>query len=74
MTSNPSHRRSAVSTINPTKSQTTERREIKNLIDCLSERRLEPAGWFIEFIIASRAAADNAPPNEQNANGQGGTA
>ena len=63
-----------MSTMNRTKIQTDERQEIKNLIDCLSERRLESAGWFMEFIIASRAASDNAPPNERNANEQGETA
>ena len=31
-----------------------ERQEIKELIDNLSEWRLEPAEWFINFIIASR--------------------
>ena len=35
-------------------SPTDERQEIKDLIDSLSERRLEPAEWFIKFIIASR--------------------
>ena len=33
--------------------QTDERREIKDEIDGLSERRLEVAAWFINFIIAS---------------------
>ena len=32
---------------------TDERQEIKDAIDSLSERRLEPAAWFINFIIAS---------------------
>ena len=35
-----------------------ERQEIKDLIDSLSEWRLEPAEWFINFIIASRDAPD----------------
>ena len=35
-------------------SPTDERQEIKDAIDSLSERRLEPAAWFINFIIASR--------------------
>ena len=35
-------------------SQTDERQEIKDAIDSLSEWRLEPAEWFINFIIASR--------------------
>ena len=53
--------------------QTDERQEIKDLIDCLSERRLEPAGWFIDFIIASRDASasetdGNIPPIKRNAN------
>ena len=39
------------------KSQTDERQEIKDLIDCLSERRLEPAEWFMDFITAPRRAA-----------------
>ena len=37
--------------------QTDERQEIKDLIDSLSEWRLEPAEWFINFIIASRDAS-----------------
>ena len=42
-----------MSTANRT-SPTDERQEIKDAIDSLSERRLEPAAWFINFIIASQ--------------------
>lgn len=60
-------------------SQIDERQEIKDLIDCLSERRLEPAEWFVDFIIAERGGsamgtAGNVPPTKRNANKQGGTA
>ena len=48
-------------------SQTAERQEIKDSIDSLSEWRLEPAEWFINFIIASRdASADETDGNDQS--------
>ena len=57
-----------------TKSDTDERQEIKDLIDCLSERRLEPAEWFLDFIIAERGGAamgtnGNNHPIKRKANG-----
>ena len=65
--------------MNQTKNKTDERQEIKDLIDCLSEWRLEPAEWFIDFIIAERGGAamgtaGNVPPIKRNANEQGGAA
>lgn len=60
------------------KSQTDERQEIKDLIDCLSERRLEPAEWFVDFIIAERGGSamgthGNNHPTERKANERGVT-
>ena len=50
-----------------TTGQTDERQEIKDAIDSLSEWRLEPAEWFINFIIASRdASADETDGNDQS--------
>ena len=67
-----------MSDMNQTKNKTDERQEIKDLIDCLSERRLEPAEWFIDFIIAERGGsasetAGNILPINRNANERGVT-
>ena len=67
-----------MSAMKQTKSQTDERQEIKDLIDCLSERRLEPAEWFVDFTIAERGGSamgtdGNAHPTERNANERGVT-
>ena len=78
MTNIPNHRRNAVSAMKHAKSQTDERQEIKDLIDCLSDRRLEPAEWFVDFIIAERGGSametdGNVPPIKRNANERGET-